>query len=156
MNISAEESKRRSELAKKLHEGGKFGGVQKGAGRPKTKRATEAVAEAAKEDAHKIVKKLRGLMNSNSDAIALKALLAYLDIESKESDRQIKEQQRQYENLSRDKLLEMIGERFEQLRAEGVDIEGILFEKATRGAGRERVEKPLEGNGRALPSGEEG
>lgn len=152
LQLSEKEIQRRKDLARKLREEGKFGGAQRGSGRPKGKRASEIVAEGIREDATKILSALRVALKSNSPTVKLKAALAMLDIEAKETSLQLKEEKQAYENMSRDKLLELIGERFKQLEKEGVNVEAIILGRV----GREGTENIIEADGRALPSGEEG
>jgi hypothetical protein len=131
MELSDEERKRRSELAKKQHEAGVFGGKQEGAGRPKNKRASEIVAEGIKDDAQKILTALRAALKSDSDATKLKAALAMIDIENKETELRIKEEQRAYDNLDRQQLLNLVKERLDQLKESGTDMGDIIDAKAT-------------------------
>src|SRR5438552_18397514 len=107
MELSEEEKKRRSELAKSLHKDGKFGGIQKGAGRPRKQRASEVVAEGVREDGNKILKALREALSSKSPSIKLKAALAMLQIERDESEFKIKEEQREYDSMGKEALLEL-------------------------------------------------
>lgn len=128
MKLSEEERKRRSELAKQLHQKGQFGGKQQGAGRPKKERAQEEVAELIRDEGQSIFKALKDALKSDSPSIKLKAALAMLDIETKEAEHKIKEEQRMYDNASKDKLLELISERMKQLSDAGVNIPGFDFD----------------------------
>jgi hypothetical protein len=122
MELSDAERKRRSELAKSLHKKGRFGGAQKGSGRPKKERAQEAVAEMVKEDATEIYKAMKAALKSDSPSVRLKAALAMLEIETKEEEFKIKKEQREFDNLSKEKMLELIQERVKQLKDQGFDI----------------------------------
>lgn len=139
-NISEEERQRRSERAKQLVKQGKIGGVQKGAGRPKKERASEVVAEKIREDGERIYRALRKALNSKSDSVALKAALAMIQIEREEEEYQAKEEQRMYENLSREKLLEMVGQHIKKLEESGIDVRNLIKTQVTDDEGN-----PLEG-----------
>jgi len=155
MDLSDEERERRSKLAKDLAKKGKFGGNQKGSGRPKKERAQKHVAEKIKEDGEKIYRALMAALSSDSPSVKLKAALALLEIETKETELQIKEEQRLYENMDRDKLLELIQKRMEQLEKEnGINVSEIIVGTA-RESGRERVKESVTTDGRALPPGSE-
>lgn len=130
MNITEEERERRRQNALELRAQGKLGGAQKGAGRPKKDRAQTLVAEKVKEDGEKIYKTLSHLLMNGSDAVRLKSALAMLEIEAKENDIQNKEQEKDYENKSRDDLLLLLKERFDTLREQGVDIDAIIMGRA--------------------------
>lgn len=134
MQLSEEERQRRSELAKKLHAEKKFGGNQKGSGRPKKERAQEAVAEKVREEASEIFRALKAALKSNSPSVRLKAALAMLEIETKEEEYKIKEEQRQFDNLSKERMLELIEERIKVLKEQGVEIPGL---KAIEGSATE-------------------
>jgi hypothetical protein len=141
MQLSDEERERRSKLAKRLHSAGRFGGVQKGSGRPRKERAQEQVAERVREDADEIYKALKASLKSSSPSIKLKAALAMLDIETKEEEFKIKEEQRQFDNLSKDRMLEMIAERIAELKEQGMEIPGLDI---LEGQGVEIPKKELE------------
>lgn len=132
MELSVEERQRRSDLAKRLRSEGKLGGPKskENAGRPRVKRASELVAEGIREDAPKILKALRMALAADSPSVKLKAALEMLNIEREETKIQLKEEKQAYENMDRDKLLGLIGERFKQLKKEGVDVEQLIFGKA--------------------------
>lgn len=132
MKLSDEERKRRRELALKMREEGKLGGKKalEKAGRPRNKRANELVAESAREDGVLLVKTLRNLIKTGTETTKLKALITYLEIEAKEHDKQVKEEQKAYENMGRDKLLALIGDRFKELKSQGIDVEALMFGKA--------------------------
>lgn len=125
LDIDETESKRRSDLAKRLHAEGKFGGKQKGSGRPKKERAQEQVAAQIKEEGDNIMKALRAALKSDSPSVKLKAALAMLEIESKEEEFQMRREDRMYDNYSRDKLIELITGKIKQLSDAGVKIPGI-------------------------------
>jgi thioredoxin-like negative regulator of GroEL len=135
MNLSPEERLRRSEQAKKQVAEGKIGGKQKGAGRPKTKRAQEHVAEKIRDDAEAIYKALKAALQAESDQTKLKAALAMLDIETKESDHKMKEEQRAYDNMDRENLTRLIKEKLAQLEQAGItfDPDRIASELERRG-----------------------
>ncbi len=122
LDIDDAERERRSKLAKELHKKGVFGGKQRGAGRPKKERAQEAVAEAVREESGNIIKALKNALNTGQPATRLKAALAMLDIETREEEFVLRQEEKAYDNLSRDKLLELIAERLAHLNKSGVDL----------------------------------
>ena len=137
LDIDEAERARRSQLAKDLHKKGVFGGKQRGAGRPKKDRAQEHVAEAVRDEAENIVKALKAALNSGQPSTRLKAALAMLDIEQREHEFVMRQEQRAYENLSRDKLIELIAKRIAHLNESGIefpsfDVEGEAEEIVTK------------------------
>lgn len=154
INISDEEREARRQRALQLRKEGKLGGKQKGAGRPKKTRAQEVVAEKTKEEGEAIFNTLIKLVKGGSDSVKLKAALALLEIETKEHEVQIKQAQLEYEQLDRAKLLELIENKLNTLKEQGVDIEGAILGSAKE-LRREGNEDSLAADGRALPPGEE-
>ena len=136
-NISEEDRIRRSELAKKLNADGKFGGKQRGSGRPKKERAQETVSDKISEEGENIFAALKSALKAESPTIKLKAALAMLEIETKETELQIQEEQREYNNMSKDKLLELIQERLKQLGKAGAEIPGLEVSNVIEGAAEE-------------------
>lgn len=115
LNISDEERQRRSELAKRLHAKGQFGGRQPGAGRPRKKRAAEIVAEAAVDLADDMVASFRDGMSPKQPAsVRIKAATELLKIEHSEAELKIKENQ-QLDGMSNEQLVALIAERFGRL-----------------------------------------
>lgn len=123
MELSPEERKRRSDLAKKLAEEGKIGGKQKGAGRPKKERAQEQVAKKIRDEGDAIFRALKSALSSDSGATKLKAALAMLDIEMREVDYKAKEIQRVYDNLDRQQMLDLARERIALLKERGINFD---------------------------------
>lgn len=155
-NISEEDRIRRSELARKLNRDGKFGGKQRGAGRPKKQRAQETVAEKIGKEGDSIFTALKSALNSESPSIKLKAALAMLDIETKEEQLQMQEEQRMYDNLSKEKLLELVQQRLIQLGKSGAQIPGLRFDGIIEELDGRRIETDIIESGRTLPSGDSG
>lgn len=153
MELSAEERKRRSDLAKKLNREKKFGGRQEGAGRPKKQRASEVVAEGIREDGEKILAALRTALKAPSPSVRLKAALAMLDVERKEFDLQSREEQRMYDNMDRAKMLDLVQERIQLLKEQGIDI-GEMVEGRARAVGSTGLEKPVTDPGRLIEAGD--
>lgn len=119
MQISEEERKRRSELAKQLHQKGKFGGKQPGSGRPRKKRASEIVAEQARAEADEIIQVFRDSIRSDNPAsVRLNAAKEWLKIEQSEADLQLREE-RQLDGLTTNQLVEMIIGRLERVQQFG-------------------------------------
>jgi hypothetical protein len=125
MQISDEERKRRSQMARELHAQGKFGGRQPGSGRPKKKRASEIVAEQARVEAENIIEVFRDSIRSDNPAsVRLNAAREWLKIEQSEADLQLREE-RQLEGLSTNQLVEMIMGRLTRVQEFG----GVLPEE---------------------------
>lgn len=120
--LPEEERERRSELAKKLHAEGKFGGNQKGAGRPPKERASKYIAEKVAEDAEAIRKALKSGLKDKSASVRIKAALALLEIEREERDYKDKREDRIYDELSREELVKELGSRLPELERAGLNI----------------------------------
>lgn len=128
MELSEEERKRRSENAKALHAKGKFGGNQRGAGRPRVKRATEKIAEEADQNAAMMIKELKQIIKNGSNNEKLKAIDLWLGINMKETDKKEKREQAEIANASREDLIKMIGPKIQQLIDSGLDLSKMLPE----------------------------
>lgn len=108
MAFSDEERQRRSKRAKELVASGKIGGPRPGAGRPRKKRASEFVAEQAREEAQLIVDAYKSaLQEGKPDSIRLQAANAWLAVEHKEAELELKEQ-KELEDMPRDQLVATI------------------------------------------------
>lgn len=129
MELSPEERKRRSDAAKKAHAEGKLGGKQEGAGRP-SGRAQAYVAEQVRKDAPDIVKALRAALKADSATTRLKAAVAMLSIEKDEEEHKAKAEQRKYDRLTKEQLLELAREKVNLLKERGIDfdVEGTATE----------------------------
>ncbi len=142
-NISEEERERRSLNAKELVASGRLGGSEFGklGGRPRKKRASEIIAEKATDEADKIWNKLQELMfESESEKVSLEAIKQVISIEEQERKVEVEEEVR-YEQLSHNRLLELVIGNLEQLHAEGrlniadiIDAE-IVEERPAIGSG---------------------
>lgn len=62
------------QMARKLHEEGRLGGRQPGAGRPRTKTVAEVVSETAQQKSDVIARKLMEMVNHKSPSISLGAI----------------------------------------------------------------------------------
>jgi len=132
------ERQRRSELAKRLHAEGKFGGSEFGklGGRPRRQRATELVAEEARDNAKLIVEAFKdALGKENHPNTRVRAATEWLSIEAKEEELRMKEE-RQLEGMHRDQLIAQVAEKL-----------GVLIEAGV-------VPQVVEGEARELTSGE--
>lgn len=107
LDITDEERQRRSELAKQMHEQGKFGGKQPGAGRPRKRRVTEVLNEKIEGDANLIYERLKESLDSESEVNKLKAIQIMLDTAKSEMDYQQKEK-RNLEDMSEEDLIALI------------------------------------------------
>lgn len=107
LDLTEEERQRRSELAKKMHAEGKFGGAQPGSGRPRKRRATEVINEKIEKDAELIYYRLKESLDSDSEANKLKAIQIMLETAKTEMDYQQKEK-RNLDDLSEEDLIQLI------------------------------------------------
>ncbi len=112
--ISPAERKRRSEQAKKMHAEGKLGGAGRGQGRPRKKRANERIADEVSKRHKEISESLFGILTDDktSNNVKMKAALALLDIENKETDRQERTSGKDFESATREQILAYILEHF--------------------------------------------
>lgn len=126
MNIDESESKRRSELAKQLHErrdpitGRRlFGGHQPGAGRPKKRRATEVINEKIEANALDYWQRLHDIaMSKKADAISIQAINQIIMIANKETDIQTRED-RSLDKVGTEELIEIVSSRVARLAESG-------------------------------------
>lgn len=107
--LSEAERLRRSEVAKRLHAEGKFGGPQPGSGRPRKPRASEVVAEKAREHGELIANTYLEVLQSTqvSAQVKLQASRDWLGVEHQEVDLERKEE-RDLESLRKDELIEQL------------------------------------------------
>lgn len=122
LELSDEERQRRRELAKKMVEEGKIGGPRPGSGRPRKKRASEYVAEAARTHANKIVDAFLDSIHETAPAqIRLQAAKDWLLIEQKEAEIQLKEE-RQFDDMSEKELREMVAANLTKLHEKNIKV----------------------------------
>ncbi len=129
MELTEAQRKERSDRAKALHEKGVFGGAQKGAGRP-SKRAQSQVVDGIRQEGENIFKALKAALKDDSNTVKLKAALAMLEIERAEEKQIAADENRRYENMSKELLLEALKERVQELKGSGINIEELLIGKA--------------------------
>jgi hypothetical protein len=114
LNLSPEERKRRSDAAKALVAAGKIGGPRPGSGRPRKKRASELVAEAAESEAKTMIDTLRQTMAPGNPAnVRQNAVKLWLDIEQKEES--LRREEDSWSALSMEQLLEAAAEKLARL-----------------------------------------
>jgi hypothetical protein len=84
-------------------------------GRPRKKRASEIVAEAAEKNASKIIKAFEDALDEdNKPEVRINAAKEWLKIEQTEASLQIKESQA-YDEMDVDELISVIAERYEKV-----------------------------------------
>lgn len=137
LDLTPEQRKERSERAKKLVAEGKIGGPRPGSGRPKKKRASEYVAEAARAHAKDIAEAfVDSIAPTAPPAIRLQAAKDWLLIEQKEAEIQIKEE-RTFDDMTETELRDLVMQRLEKIYAgeavgeeeDVIDVEGVeVFE----------------------------
>lgn len=131
LSLTPEQKRERSERAKRLVKEGKFGGPQPGAGRPRKKRASEIVAEKARDRAGEIVEAFEDLIENGPPAVRLQAAKDWLLIEQKEAELALKEE-RFGEDMSEDELRELVINRLAKINAakEVEKLEGSITVEA--------------------------
>lgn len=127
LNLSEEERRRRSELAKRLHSQGKFGGAQPGSGRPRKKRASEIVADEAARMADKMIQAFDDALDKKNPAsVRVQAAKELLKIERDEAELQLKEEQA-LEGMTTRQLIELITNRMGKIKELGpADLIDVL------------------------------
>jgi hypothetical protein len=121
-SITEEERKRRSELAKKMHKDGVFGGAGKGQGRKKKETANEKASREAARNSQKIVDAIIDALENGKPGEKLKAAQLWLEIEAREIDRKVKQEHSQLESASKDELIKFIIGKMSELKASGLEI----------------------------------
>lgn len=126
MNLTDAERKRRSELAKQLHQRrdpvtGRplLGGPQPGSGRPRKRRATEILNEKVEDNAEAIWDRLFNLMMHGKEMSSLVAIRQMMDIANREVDIQMAED-KSLENTSTEELVELVASRMARLAESGL------------------------------------
>lgn len=126
--LSEEERERRSALARRLHQEGRFGGAEYGklGGRPRKKRASEIVADEAKENAQKIVNAFLDALDEEKHIdTRVRAAKQWIEIEQREEALQM-EEEKSLEGLRRDQLVRMTVEKLSKLAERGVLPQQVL------------------------------
>jgi hypothetical protein len=127
VSISDEERARRSELARRLHAEGKFGGPQPGSGRPRKRRAAEIVAEEAAAEAQAIVKVFKDAIDPGAPLhLRLQGARDWLTLEQREAALQMAEE-KALEGMHRDQLVAELASRLGRL----IDAEAIVLPEVT-------------------------
>jgi hypothetical protein len=141
-NLSPEVRQAASDRAKKLHAEGKLGGAKFGrmGGRPRKKRASETVAEAAVKQANRedIVRVFEdAVADSQPIGVRLKGAEAWLAIEREERKLSLQEDEFDAKQHSRDELVAILADKLtsgpaaEVLRAKLAVSEAELHEAET-------------------------
>lgn len=108
LNLSDEELERRRKNAQELVKSGKLGGAEHGklGGRPRKKRASEEVAEAAREHINSIVAAFVDALDvDQAPYVRLQAAREWLKIENQEAELQMKED-KALQDATKDELLD--------------------------------------------------
>lgn len=110
--LSLEERKRRSEVAKRNVAEGKIGGPNRGQGRKKKVRANEKIANDAARHAQKIMDGLIDIIdNSKKPMEVMAAMKMILEIEEKEMIRENKTKKDEFEGKSKNEVIEFLVEK---------------------------------------------
>jgi len=129
-NISPQEVERRKRHAQEMIKAGKMGGqFGKLGGRPKVKRASELVAEAARDLSKEIIDAYKRGLIDESAFVRLKAAKELLDIETKEAELQIKEEVA-LKNATKDELIDELLGAFKKFNANEVLPTGFIDSEA--------------------------
>src|ERR1043166_1444853 len=122
MPISEQERERRREMARRLHAEGRLGGSEFGklGGRPRKVRASELVAERAKDEAKLIAQTFLDALQSEKVPMHVKVAAAekWLAIEHREDELKLKED-KALEGLHKDALVSRVGEMLSRLVESG-------------------------------------
>ena len=115
-NLSPEVRQAASERAKKLHAEGRLGGSKFGrmGGRPRKKRTSESVAEAAEKQANRedIVRVFEDAVQDNQPiGVRLKGAEAWLAIEREERKLALVEDEHDHKVHSRDELIALLADK---------------------------------------------
>lgn len=123
LDLTPEERQARSDRAKALVKEGKIGGPRPGSGRPRKKRASEFVAEAARAHAKEIVEAyVDSISPTAPPAIRLQAANDWLKVEQTEAEIQMKED-RNFDNMSERELKELVMQRLLKIKQPGHEVE---------------------------------
>lgn len=113
MNLTPQERERRSQVARRLHAEGKFGGSQRGrqGGIEKARKSSELAQELVEKHRSKIEKALLNGLNSSRTAEQLKSaeLLLKYALASERMD--LAEHHVEAEQLSREQMLKVLAEK---------------------------------------------
>jgi hypothetical protein len=126
--LSEEERKRRSELASKLNQDGKFGGAGMGQGRKKKQTANEKAAQEAARNGQKIVDAILETLDKGKPGEKLKAAALWLEIEAREVDRTDKRKQHELDSASKDDLIKFIVGQMAELKKQGIEVPNFDIE----------------------------
>lgn len=134
MQLTPEERKRRSELAKRLHAEGRFGGAGRGQGRPRQRRASEVAAERVAQEANILVDRMMEIVKNGGFAVSRQAIMDLFKLEEQERLTSVKESEK-IDDLKRDELLELVTTQLRALSASGVlpdviDGQAVLVDDA--------------------------
>lgn len=114
MNLSPQERERRSQVARRLHQEGRFGGSQRGhqGGIAKARKSSELAQELVEKHRSKIEKALLNGLNSPRTTEQLKSaeLLLKYALASERMD--LAEHRVESEQLSREEMLKVLAEKF--------------------------------------------
>jgi len=126
--LTEKERARRSELAKRMNEEGKFGGAGHGQGRKKKVSANEKAAQEAARNGQKIVDAILHSLENGKPGERLKAAQLWLEIEARELDRAAKTNQSELESASKDELIKFIVGKMAELKTSGLEIPNFDLE----------------------------
>lgn len=129
--LSDEQRRQLSVRAKKMHAEGKIGGKEFGrlGGRPRVKRASEAVSEAAEKHSAEIVAALRAGVRQGSPEARSRSATRWLEAAQREDALQLRKaesEQKQQARLSRDEMINQLA-----ARLTAGPIAGLLRERLT-------------------------
>jgi hypothetical protein len=117
---SPERIEKQRELAKRLVEEGKFGGANRGQGRPRKPRASEKVAELVAGDGKRIYDRLMSILENGTDSNSILAVRELRAIEENERKIVDQEEEQAIENLKKDQLLALVVGKLLELGDKGV------------------------------------
>lgn len=115
-----ERIEKQRELARRLVEEGKFGGANRGQGRPRKPRASEKVAELVAGDGKRIYDRLMSILENGTDSNSILAVRELRAIEENERKIVDQEEEQAIENLKKDQLLALVVGKLLELGDKGV------------------------------------
>lgn len=120
--------RKQKEWAKRAIAEGRFGGRPGQGGRPRTKSATEVIAEKAAEHGDKLAKRLIDIALNNPDPRRAIEAMDRLTSSEQTVEKNKREDEKELMNMEGDELNELLFERIAELSGQSFDTEAISTE----------------------------
>lgn len=129
--VTEEERKRRSQLARRLHEQGRFGGPEFGAmgGRPRKPSVNEHLIEHFRERSDLIVRAVESNLRSKNKAHRMRAaeFVSKLELEHDKAQREARGQGKTPEEMTKEELQEFVAAALTaRIEAGELDVKGFI------------------------------